>query len=168
MKKTSAMLCLLSLIGMLFATSGVMAYDASNPYTVTMNFIVGDDTSFTVSLAGEETTIDFNPATLNSKEVEPDSQNAGTSIQMIEITNTGNVNLDFNHAVNASLPNWVIVSYNTANTVDWTKTLNETSQTFSTSVAPAGTVDVYFWANFTSADSGTESRTYQINSTASA
>ena len=45
-------LSLVLLLGVLFALNGVLAYDNENPYTVTVNFIVGDDTSFTVTLAG--------------------------------------------------------------------------------------------------------------------
>jgi len=148
------------------SVSGVYAYDADNPYTVTMNFIVGDDTSFTVELAGAESTIDFNPTTANSKEVEPDSQDDGGSTPILTITNTGNVNLDFTHELNVTTA-FVNVSYDTDNTVDWTKILNSTTSTVDTAIASAATVDVYMWANFTSADSGTTPVLYQVNSTQS-
>ena len=167
MRKLNAVLLSLVMFGMLFSISGVMALDADNPYTVNMNFIIGSDTTFTVSLAGVETEIDFNPATKDSKEVEPDSQDAGGSTPMVTITNAGNVNLDFTHKVNESLPAYVGVSYDTDETVDWTKTLSDSYSTITTSVAAAGTADVYYWANFTDADAGTDQVEYQINSTAS-
>ena len=150
---------------LILGLSSVYAYDSDTPYTVTMNFIVGADTSFTVSLAGAETTIDFNPADLNSKEVEPDSQNAGGSTPMLTITNTGNTAQNFTAGLQTAKPSWVAISYNTANTVNWSKTVTDSFATVDTGVASAGTVDVYYWANFTSADAGTTARTYQINST---
>lgn len=167
MKKLNSVLLTVMMLGMVFGMSGVMAYDASTPYTVTMNFIVGSDTSFTVALAGVETTIDFNPASSNSKEVEPDSQDAGGSTPILVITNAGNVAQDFSHDVNQTLPTGTNVSYSTTNTVDWTKEILPTGTTIDTSVAAAGTVDVYMWANFTNADAGTTEVIYRINSTAS-
>jgi len=148
----------------MFGIAGVYAYNSESPYTVTMNFIVGEDTSFTVALAGSETTIDFNPATANDKEVEPDSQDDGGSTPIETITNTGNVNLALTHELNVTT-DFVTVSYNTANTVDWTKILNSTTSSINASVPSSETQDVYMWANFTAADSGTTAVLYQINST---
>lgn len=167
MKKLYAVLMSAMVFSMIFGISGVSAFDTDNPYTVNMNFIIGEDTSFTVSLAGAETTIDFNPTTKDSKEVEPDSQAMGTSTPMVTITNAGNVALDFSHKVNETLPAYVDVSYDTDVTVDWAKTLSDAYTTITTSVAASGTADVYYWANFTDADAGTDQVEYQINSTAS-
>jgi len=157
---------LMLLIGVFLFTgmAGVYAFDSDNPYTVTMNFIVGEDTSFTVALAGSETTIDFNPTTANSKEVEPDSQDDGGSTPIETITNTGNVNLALTHELNVTT-DFVAVSYNAENTVDWTKILNSTTSSINASVPSSETADVYMWANFTAADSGTTAVLYQINST---
>jgi hypothetical protein len=161
---------LMLLMGLLLITGfgSVYAYDANTPYTVTINYIVGQDTSFTVSLAGVETTIDFNPATLNSKNVEPDSQVAGSSTPMVTVTNTGNVNLDFKRGLTSDNPAWVILSMNNANSVDWTKLVNTTSITSSSGIEPASSAYYYFWANFTSAEAGSTPVTFQVNSTASA
>jgi len=148
----------------MFGIAGVYAYNSESPYTVTMNFIVGEDTSFTVALAGSETTIDFNPATANDKEVEPDSQDDGGSTPIETITNTGNVNLALTHELNVTT-DFVAVSYNAENTVDWTKILNSTTSSINASVPSSETADVYMWANFTAADSGTTAVLYQINST---
>lgn len=157
------------LMGMflLFGMSGVCALDADTPYTVTMNFIVGADTSFTVELAGAESTIDFNPTTASSKEVEPDSQDDGGSTPIATITNTGNVNLNITHELNESKPSWVVISYSNENSVDWTQTLSDTSVIVNDTVPASETTQVYLWANFTSADEGTTVRTYQINSSTS-
>lgn len=146
----------------------VYAYDADTPYTVTINYIIGADTSFTVELAGEETTIDFNPATIDSKEVEPDSQVALTNTSMLTITNTGNVNLDFPRAINATNPAWAVLSMNTVNTTDWTQLINDTFVDGDTAIAPASESNWFFWANFTDAVYGTDTRLLQINSTQSA
>ena len=161
-------LTILTGLMLMFGIAGVYAYNSDTPYTVTINYIVGEDTSFTVSLASPETTIDFNPTTLSSKEVEPDSQNASTSTPMATITNTGNVNLDFTRGLNTTNPAWVVLSMNVANTVDWTQTITDSFTSGDTSIASASTSEWYFWANFTAADSGTTARLLQINSSASA
>lgn len=145
----------------------VFGYNANNPYTVTMNFIIGEDTSFTVQLAGTATSIDFRPADMNSKNVEPDQQNAGQNIPMAIVTNTGNVNQNFRHSTTTALPSWVVVCWNTANTPDWTKLLSNTPQTFATNIPPGSSVNLFFWANFTNAPPGLYDRTYKIESTIS-
>ena len=164
--KSKIMTLLLGFMFM-FGMAGVYAYDASTPYTVTVNYIVGEDTSFTIALAGVETTIDFNPTTLNDKEVEPNSQVAETSTPILTITNTGNVNLDFSRGLNTTNPAWVVLSMNNANSVDWTQIVNDTFVDGDTVIASASTSEWYFWANFTAADSGTTQRLLQINSSTS-
>lgn len=167
MKKLNSVLLTVMMLGMVLGMSGVMAADADTPYTVSMNFIVGDDTSFSVVLAGAETTVDFNPTTKDDKEVEPDSQDAGGSTPILVITNDGNTNLDFAHLLNTTAPEGTNISYATTNAVDWSQELLTAATTIDTGVAAAGTVDVYLWANFTDAASGTTEVLYQINSTAS-
>lgn len=163
--KTVLMFVLMSVLSL---TSFALAYDASTPYTVTMNFIVGEDTTFTVALAGAETTIDFNPADQNSKNVEPDSQVRATGTPIATITNAGNTNLDFSNNVTTAMPSFAAVSHESTNTsITWANTLSTTASSLATSVAPAGTAEVYMYANFTSATAGTTPRTYQINSVAS-
>src|SRR3990170_774493 len=85
---------LLTVMLIAFSTAA-SAYDASTPYTVTINYIVPSDTSFTVTLAGAEVSIDFNPATKDSTLVQPDSQNSSSNTPIATITNTGNVLQDF-------------------------------------------------------------------------
>jgi len=160
--KIIALICGMMLLS---GMTGVLAYDADTPYTVSMRFIVGADTSFTVSLAGIETEIEFEPATKDSKEVEPNSQVDGTPI--VEVTNTGNVDLTFTHKVNDTMPTFVAVSYDSSYAPNWAKTITHAYSTIATSVSADTSVNVYMWANFTDADEGTAQRTYQINSTAS-
>lgn len=146
-------------------TPGAMAADADNPYTVTMNFIIPSDTAFSVALAGAESTIDFNPATKNSKDVEPDSQDATNSTPIAVITNDGNVNLNFSVNLTASKPSWGEVFADDTNLSASATTFDTTALTDSgwNNTAPAGTTNVYLWANFTSAIGGTTARTFQIN-----
>lgn len=146
--------------------ASVYAADASTPYSVTMNFVVGEDTTFSVALAGAETSIDFNPADANSKEVEPDSQNAAGTTPMVNITNDGNVALNFTHQLNQTKPSHVEVSWSLTNSVDWSQTVTTTYSVINSSV-PAGESEVvYYWANFTAAPQGTTQRLYYINTTA--
>ena len=106
----------------IFASAFVFGYDASNPYSVTLNWIVPEDTTFTVALAGAETTIDFNPTNKSSKEVMADSQT--DSVPIITVTNQGNVIANYTAQVTANLPTWVVLKgkssydYSTANTVN--------------------------------------------------
>lgn len=162
--KNAIVLMVMLVIG-IFGIVGVSAYDADTPYTVTMNFIVGEDTTFTVELAGAETTIDFNPATKDSKEVEPDSQADGTPI--VNITNAGNTNLDFTHKVNDTLPTGISVCYDGSYAANWAQILGTGYTSIDTSVAAGSSTGLYMWANFTDVAAGTQNREYQINSTAS-
>jgi len=162
---------LLGMFVIAFAMCSVMvsAYDADTPYTVTMQWIVPSDTSFTVSLAGAETTIDFddNVVDKDSKYVQPDSQDNSTSTPIAEITNTGNQNLDFSCNLTATKPSWAVLMVNNATDLATATTFDTTAVTIQDNVAAAATVDMYLWTNLTNADAGTTSRTFQINSVAS-
>lgn len=141
------------------------AYDASTPYTVTMNFIIPSDTAFSVSLAGAESTIDFNPANKDSKDVEPDSQVASASTPIAVITNDGNVAQNFSINLTLSKPSWVVVRADDTN-VAATATAFDTTPLEDSGwqdVSPAASVDIYMWANFTTAVGGTTARTFQVN-----
>ena len=115
-----------------------LGYDASSPYTVTLNWIVPYDTTFTVALAGAETTIDFNPANKSSLEVEADSQSDGTPI--ITVTNAGNVNANYSALITADKPTWVTLKgYNSYVYGSAGEVGNVTAVTIEDEVAPAGT-----------------------------
>ncbi len=158
------------LMVLMIMVSPAIAYDADTPYTVTMNLIIPSDTSFTVALAGAETTIDFNPATKDTTEVEPDSQVAsGNTTPIAVITNSGNLNQSFSINLTAAKPSWVVLKGSSngtyADSVSYDTALLELAA-WNTTV-PAGTKDIYLWADFTDALSGTTERTFQINSAAS-
>lgn len=144
----------------------VSAYDESTPYTVTINYIVGSDTSFTATLAGAETTIDFNPTNASSKYVEPDSQDAGGSTPILTLTKTGNVNLDFTQALNATNPAEIVLMVDADNDWDGADVITDTFIALESGVSTTSTV--YMWANFTSAPAGTTQRLYQVNATTAA
>lgn len=158
-------LILLVLLALVASIPTATAYDADAPYTVTMNFIIPADTTFTVSLAGSETTIDFNPATKDSTDVEPDSQVASASTPIAEITNAGNVPLNFSINLTAAKPSWVVVSADDTNSSAAATSFDTTAFADAgwQDVAASATVNVYMWADFTAAVGGTASRTFQIN-----
>ncbi len=146
-----------------------IAYDANTPYTVTLNYIVPSDTSFTVSLAGAETTVDFNPATKDSTMVEPDSQNAAGLVPMAKITNTGNLNQNFSVNLTTAQVAWAVVKVSNFSDYATPITLSDTAQnpTGWTVIATSNEVRGYMHANFTNAPQGTTAKTLQINSQAS-
>ena len=146
-----------------------MAYDSGTPYTVTVNYIVPSDTSFTVTLAGAETTIDFNPATKDSANVEPDSQVAASSIPIATITNTGNLNQNFSVQLTTAQPVWVAVLVSNYNDYATPITLSAAAQspTGWTVIAADASVYAYMKGTFTDAPSGTTAKTLQISSAAS-
>jgi len=147
----------------------VYAYDADTPYSVTLTIVVPSDTSFTVSLAGAESQIDFDDEVTgqNNEWVEPDSQDNTTSTAIIELTNTGNVALNYTLNV-TSLPAWAILKADTDATMATAKIVNDTGNPedcrVASNQAAAATTDVYLWLNTTGADAGTESETFQVNS----
>jgi hypothetical protein len=153
-------LLLMTILGSCFA----FGYDASSPYSVTLNWIVPSDTTFTIALAGAETTIDFNPVNKSSLEVMPDSQDAGTPI--ITATNQGNVNANYSALVTADKPTWVTLKgkktndYGTADTIG-----NATAVVIDTDVVPSGNATLWLWSDFNNAPSGTKATTFQIAST---
>jgi hypothetical protein len=151
-----------SLLLSVFASAFVLGYDASNPYTVTLNWIVPSDTTFTVALAGAETTIDFNPTNKSSLQVQADSQADVTPI--ITVTNQGNVPANYSAEVTGILPSWVTLkgknSYNyaTADTLS-----NSTTTSIKTDVASGNTAEYWLWSDFTDAPQGTEVSSFQIS-----
>ncbi len=169
MKNQNKILALL--IVLLTITSAIplaAAYDASTPYTATMSFYVPSDSTFSVDLAGSETDIQFHPAGKSSTSVEPQGQTASTSVAMAVITNDGNANMDFGVNLTASKPSWVTLTVSGDNLKANGVTFDVTNvqETEWLTVAPAGTANVYLWADFSNAVANTpptNDRTFQIN-----
>jgi hypothetical protein len=166
MKPTKTNMILTILITLLISSTA-MGFDSGTPYTVTMNFIVPSDSTFTVTLAAAESTIDFNANTTSSKCIEPDSQSNTSSIPIINISNDGNVNTNYGINLTAGAPSWVTLK--ASGTAGATKCNDGTA--FNSSViwtnwnttTPGTYANVYLFANFTSAIGGTTARTFQIN-----
>ena len=154
---------LVMLVGLLMV-SGVFALDAGTPYTLTIQWIIPSDTTFTVDLAGAESTIDFNPATKTETDVEPDSQDYGASTPIVTITNTGNTALNFTHNVSAVPAYAVLWAY--SNNTDTNVAVSEGASVNQVGgdVGISEVVQIYMWTNVTDATAGTTSETYQISS----
>lgn len=163
-----SLVVLTALFSVLSIVPGVMAYDASTPYTVTLQWIIPADTSFTVALCGAESSIDFDTNVVNGTDngVEPDCQDDGGSTPMLTITNTGNVNLNFTTNLTTGIPGWATLYVDNDNTIAGSDSFNTTAVLVEGGVASSGTVDVYFWTDYASAPAGTTQRTLQINSLA--
>ena len=147
----------------------VTALDADTPYTVQLDIIVPSDTSFSVSLAGAESQIDFDDEMTGSNNawVEPDSQDNTTATPIIEITNLGNIALNYTLNV-TELPAWAILKADVNADMSTTVTVNDTTDPetsrVATNQAADATTNVYLWVNTTDADAGTNTETFQINS----
>ncbi len=151
------------------------AYDSSAPYTVTINYIVPVDTTFTVTLAAAQIDINFEPVKVgnvgasNAQNVEPTNQSAASSIATAEIINAGNVAQTFSMNLTAAQFSYVVVI--ASNNSDYSNpvTLSDSAQspTEWANVAASGTVALYLQADFTDAPLGTTSKTLQINTIAS-
>jgi hypothetical protein len=169
MRTKIKIMALLVLIMSIITIVPALAYDADNPASYTVNYIIPSDTAFTVTLAGAETTMDFNPSTANDKYVQPDAQNNATSTAWAVIQNTGNVNQNFKTNLTAAQVSWAVVTISNATDMSGSITLSATEQTPTgwSTVIPTASVKLYAWANFTSAAGGTTSRTIRIASAAS-
>ncbi|MBD3252888.1 hypothetical protein GF386_04100 [Candidatus Pacearchaeota archaeon] len=158
-------------IGMLLvltmlALSPVMAYDESTPYTVTLKWIVPADTTFTVTLCGAESSIDFDDNINSNTEtaVQPDCQDNSTSTPILNITNAGNVDLNFTCNLTASKPAWATLYVNNVTDFSGASTFDTTAVVFADEIKSGNSTEVYLWTDISSAAEGTTTRTYQINS----
>lgn len=167
MKKTLTVLGIVIAFSIL--STGAIALDANNPYTVDMKWIVPSDTSFTVSLCGSQTSVDFDD-NLNSQttdsEIEPNCQNVSTTTPLLTISNDGNVAQNFTGFLQSARPAfvdglWLNNAADFASATDF----DTTAVDIATNVASGNSVDVYYWTNVSNADQGTTTRTKQINST---
>lgn len=142
------------------------AYDEASPYTITLRWIIPEDTTFTVEIRGGGATIDFNPASKTETFVEPDNQDDSQELSILNVTNAGNLALSFYH--NATTPIWANLTVSKTNESSAGVTLKDTQVVLNLSVAIGNHIDVYMWTNVTEAVSGTTEGTYQINSTSGA
>ena len=143
-----------------------LGYDANNPASYTVQYIIPSDTSFTVTLVDAETQMNFNPTNGSSKLVQPNNQSIVSNKPWANITNTGNLNLNFSTNLTASNPSWVVlyIGSSTSMADKIPATNSENSPAGWNNVGLGNTVQLYAQADFTNAPSGTTSRTIKINS----
>jgi hypothetical protein len=125
-----------------------------------------DDTSFTISFAGSETSVDFDNNIISKSvtNAEPDGQSANASIPIIIIYNDGTVYIDTSCNLTATKPAWATLKVcNTSSVGDATE-FDTTATPFATRIAPSSSEDMYMWTTTTNADGGLTSRTLQTNS----
>lgn len=144
----------------------VLAYDASTPYTVTMQWIVPTETTFSVNLCGSETTIDFDDNVVNgsSKQVQPDCQNTTSSTPMLTITNDGNLAQNFSCNLTTAIQGWAELFVGNSTSIGTASSINVTKVDIVKNVAASANSTIYFWTNLTNADSGTTQRVFEIMS----
>lgn len=157
---------------MLISGAGLaVAYDASNPYSNFVDWTIGDDTTFTVSVGGGADKCVFAPASKTETDVEPTGQSDGTPI--FTVVNAGNTNLDFKCNLTTAKPSWATIKVNDGYVPHAADTFDTTLQTFNSSVAAGDQTKMYMWTNVTDAAAGsgsdaTHNRTLRIYSVASA
>jgi hypothetical protein len=166
--KTERSLVMLSMITfvLIASTIPVFGLNQNNPASYTVNYIIPSDTSFTVTLCGSQTAMNFNATNGSSKSIEPVCQSKATNTPWANITNIGNLNLNFSANLTASNPSWVVLNLasNPAMSDQIIVTNSAQSPAGWLSVAPGGAVQLYSLANFTNAPQGTTSTTLNINS----
>lgn len=154
-----------AVLGLLLLPAMASAYDEGTPAQYTLRWIVPSDTTFSITLCGAESQVDFddNLDGATQEAVQPDCQDNSTGAEMMNITNDGNVNMNFTANLTASKPSWATLyvnndtSFATATTFDMTAVLIEDD------VDPGDGVETYFWTSVSGATQGTTSKTLQIN-----
>lgn len=155
------------LIAIVVCGTGIAgAFDASNPWSGTVRWIVPSDTTFSITWASGESTVDFddNLTSQTQSGIQPDGQNNATSTPIIEINNDGNLVLNFTCYLNASKPAWGVLKVK--NTTDYaTATSFDTTEVVVNATIQVGeSTDMYIWTDITSASAGTTTRYLWINS----
>lgn len=157
---------------MLISGAGLaVADDASDPYENFVEWTIGDDTTFTVSVGGGAVRCVFAPASKTETDVMPTGQADGTPI--FTVVNAGNTNLDFKCNLTSAKPSWAIIKVNDVYVPGSADNFDTTLVTFNTTVVVGDQTAMYLWTNVTDALAGTGSdathnRTLRIYSAASA
>jgi hypothetical protein len=162
-KKTKILIAMLVSLGTMMQGLG---YDANNPASYIVNYIVPSDTSFSVLLCGSEQNMNFNPINGSTKSVEPDCQAIASNIPWANVTNNGNVVANYTVNLESSNPAWVEL------TVGSDSLLTDGIIVTNTTTSPAGwmnvatnsAVQLYARADFTNAPAGTTSNKINISS----
>jgi hypothetical protein len=164
-KRNVMMLSMITSV-LMVATIPVFGLDANTPAVYTVNYVIPGDTSFTITLCGSQTAMNFNPTNGSSKLVEPVCQAKATNTPWANITNGGNLNLNFSTNLTAANPSWVVLNIGSNPTM--TDQIVVSNSALSPAgwlnVAPGNTVQLYSLANFTNAPKNTTSVTLNIHS----
>lgn len=125
-----------------------------------------DDTSFSVSFAGTETTTDFDNNIISKSvtNAEPDSQDAATNTPIIVINNDGTVYMDISCNLTTVKPAWATLKVSNTSSVGNAAEFDTSATTFATRIVPAASENMYLWTTTTNADGGSTSRMLQTNS----
>jgi len=163
-KRSLMMLSVITSI-LIATTIPVFGYDQNNPASYTVQYIIPSDTSFSVSLCGSETQMNFNPVNGSSKSVEAVCQSKATNKPWENITNIGNTNLNFSTNLTAANPAWVTLNIGSSSSMSdqIIVTNTETSPAGWFNVGPGNSVQLYSQASFTNAPQGTVSTTIKIS-----
>lgn len=165
--KGACLVTLSMIASVLIATTiPALALDTNNPAEYTINFVIPSDTSFTVTVCGSQTAMNFNATNGNSKSVEPLCQSKANNTPWANITNSGNLNLNFSTNLTAANPSWVVLNIGSNPTMSdqIIATNSPLSPAGWLNVVPGSTVPLYSSANFTNAPRGTTSMALYIRS----
>ena len=124
-----------------------------------------DDTSFSISFAGAEASIDFDDNVISKTvtNAEADSQNATASTPIIVINNDGTVYIDVSCNLTATKPAWATLKVSNTPSVGDATEFDTIATTFATRIAPATSKNMYLWTTTVNADSGSTGRTLQTS-----
>ena len=142
-----------------------IAYDASTPYSNFVDWVISNDTTFTVSVAAGQTKVVFSPASKTETYVNATGQSSGVPI--FTVTNAGNCNLDLKCNLTATKPAWAVIMVNDEFVNTGSDEFDTTLVAFNTTVGIGEVSPMYLWTNVTDATPGTQNRTLQIHSAVS-
>ena len=139
-------------------TIPVFGYNQNQPATYTVNYIVPSDTTFNIVVSLAQTSMNFNATNGNSKLVGPIGQNISTNTAWANITNGGNVNLNFSTNLTVTIPTVTqFMASNSAMSDQVTMSNAPLSPNGWLNVPPSSTVQMYSLANFTNANTSSTS-----------
>lgn len=162
-KKGLVMLSMITSI-LVATTMPVFSFDHNNPASYTVQYVIPSDTTFSVLLCGSETQMNFNPTNGSSKSVEPACQSKATNKPWANITNAGNLNVNFSTNLTVTNPSWVVLNIGSNSSMSDQVVVTNIAVSPSgwSNVAPEGSVQLFSVANFTNAPQGTTSVAIKI------
>ena len=153
---------------MLLTSAAHAVVDESNPATVTVNYVLSLDTSYSVT----GTIMSFSArANGTTQTVEPDGQDKSVPRPWSSITNTGEIPQSFSLYMYQDNPAYIKLNVSNSPTMTPNITLSLTGQQLGSELASGGVMPVYAEATFTTPDRsniGTQSRSLIVTSGAPA